>query len=414
MHDYFRLLQRYGLLLLLTTLAGVGITAWLVWGVITPIYQASTSLLILEPRSNGLSSLVSRLESQLEMAGPLGSLNLPGMTSSSEEDLISILRSRSLAEKVAAQVPLKQLKNVQKALAEAEPGQEQRLLVEYLQKQLKILPPDGQDGTLRVRVRLPEADLAARTANVYVAELQRFVGSLINREQDRQVAYLDRQTDQMAAQLKLGEEALLRFQQRNRTVALDAETKALIENLADLEADELGAQAALADAQARFRSLDDRAQELAPESTGIRNELERNVAGLSERQASLKRAQARYQQQLASLPRQGLELARLERQVTLSNRLYLLLNQQAQAARLDAAQSLELFRVLDPALPPLRPVRPAKGLWLAISAIISLGLGIAMAALHDALTRRPKETSTDVFSHPSQPDSDHPAAADGL
>lgn len=397
------MLQRYALLILLTGLLGVAIAAWMLLNVIQPVYQSSTSMLVLEGSGSNLRGLVSQLENELESLGPLRALAMQGAgTRSSTQDLISILRSHSLAEKVVAQLPLKVLKEVQQMLAEAPAGTEQRLLVDYLKKQTRILPPDSQDGTLRVRVRMPQADLSARAANLYVHELQLYVGTLINREQGKQLAYLDTQLSKLEAELNGAEQALLAFQQRHRTVALDEEIKQLIVQLAELEAEELTANAALQDARARAGRLNDSASELSPDSPPRRNELELEVAGLQQRQQTLSKARQRYRQLLLGLPAQALELARIERQVNLKNRLYLLLQQQAQAARLDAARAVELFRVLDPALAPLKPVQPVKGLWLAISGIISLGLGIVMASVFDyvsgtreAKTHAPSDTDDD-------------------
>lgn len=379
---YLRLLQRYGLLILLTGLLGVGLTAWALLNVIRPVYQSSTSLLVLE-QHGGLNGLVNQLESELESLGPLRQLALQGGGQSPSEELISVLRSRTLAEKVARQLPLKVLPEVQRLLAKAPAGRESRLLVEYLQTHTKILPPDSQDGTLRVRVRFSQADLTAQAANTYVRELQTYIGGLVNREQSKQLNYLEGQLQKLERELAAAETGLLRFQQRHRSVQLDEEIRQLIRQISDLEAQELTAKASLQEAQARSQKLDQSASELSPDNPQTRSRLEMDVAGLKQRQETLTRAREKYQSMLTGLPLQALELARLERELNLKSKLYLLLQQQVQAGRLEAARSVELFRVLDPALPPLEPVQPVKGLWLAIAAVLSVGLGIVMACIID-------------------------------
>ncbi len=409
--SYLRMLQRYALLILLTTVMGVGLALWLLLNVVKPVYQSATSLIVVEQRSSGLSGMLTQIEDELESLGPLKNLALQGNSRSSTSDLISILRSRSLTEKVAASLPLRMLPEVQLMLDKAKAGTEDRLLVEYLQKQTRILPPDSQDGTLRIRVRLSDPDLAARAANHYVNELKTYVGLLINKEQGKQLNYLDTQLHKLERELADSESSLLRFQQRNRTIALDEEVKQLITQIAELEADELSAQAALQDAQARERQLDQSALELSPEAPATRREIELNVAGLQERKQTLTRARQRYQRLLTGLPAQALELARLERQLNLKNRLYLLLQQQAQASRLEAARSVELFRVLDPAQAPLAPVYPVKGLWLAVSAVLSLALGILMASILDFLRslRRPEQAQAlDNTEHVPAPSPERP------
>lgn len=401
MSHYFQLLQRYALLLFITVVLGMGLSAWLVFDVITPEYRASTSLLVIHQQSSGLNSLVSRLESQLELVGPLKALGISGNYQSSLEDLIAILRSRSLSETVSKKVNLRQLPEVQKMLDEAPADHAQYLQVKFLQDATEILSPDARHPTLRIEVELSEPDLAARIANAYVQSLDDYLMNLINREQKQRLNYLQTQLKDMESQLHQSEQNLLVFQKSHETVSLDDEIRQLIKNLAELEADEISAQASLQATQAQRSALNQHAQELAPDSPQIRNELELKETEFRQRRQALATARAHYQQILKGLPDQALALARLERQVSLKNELYLLLQQQTQAARLEAARQVEIFRVLDPAITPLKPIKPLKGLWLAISGIISIALGILMASVHDYLSRINKESLNNASNPPS-------------
>jgi uncharacterized protein involved in exopolysaccharide biosynthesis len=386
--DYLRILKRHVFSLALICLLGVGSSAYVLFNLIDPVYQASSSLLILEQRGNGISGLVSQLETELESMGPLRGLALQGINNKSiSQDLISILKSRSLAETVNRQINLKSLKELQISLKEAPPGQEQRIAVEYLQKHTKILPPDSQDGTLRIRIRLADPELSAQIANLYVKELSLYVGSLLNRDQNKQLIYLESQLAKLKKELENAESALLGFQQAHQTLALDEEVKQLIVQIAELEAQEVTALAALQDARARQQQLDKSANELDPNSSQARTQIDLDVVGLQERQQTLKAARQRYQQMILRLPSAALSLARLERQVKFKTQLYLLLQQQTQASQLDAARKIELFRILDPAIKPLKPIYPVKSIWLGISALLSLFLGILLILVYDFMHR---------------------------
>lgn len=398
---YLRLLQRYALLLLLTFVMGIAGSAYLVFQVLEPVYRTEASALVLQPRSSQLGGLVSRLESQLELAGPLKALSGMGSKGSSLEDLVAILRSRSLSEKVLEQLNLRVLSDVQMILSEAPAGHENELLVEYLQEQVNILPPDARNSTLRVKVELSDPVLAAQIANAYLQALKVYLVDLVNQEQKQQLTYLQTQLTQMENQLKESEQNLLNFQKIHKTVSLDDEVSQMIKNLADLEARELTAKASFQATQAQLSSLEKRSLELVPEHLKIRNELELKEAEFRTLQHSLALARANYQQSLQRLPDQALALARLERQVRLKNQLYLLLQQQTQAAHLEAARTVDVFRILDPAIPPLEPVKPLKGLWLVISGIISIALGVVMASVHDYLSRINKESLNDASNQVS-------------
>jgi uncharacterized protein involved in exopolysaccharide biosynthesis len=380
---YLPLLRRYVPLVVVMGALGAGFSGFLVFKVIPPTYQAMATLLVLPPSSGGaLGGALSQLETQLDAVGPLRSLvNLP--RSSSVNDLVSILRSRSLAEKVAAQVKLETLKPIQELQRlPLKPDELARRRVAFLQQQVAVYAPDSRDSTLRVVVRLQDRKLPAEVANQYVQALETYLRGLIQGDTRDQQQFIDQQLKEMDTQLQQAEEALLAFQKRYRTVSLSDEIKQYITYLAELEADELAARTALKENQARQQTLEGEVSELTPTFGDQLTQLEANRQALLKRQGELKTARLRYEKILATLPAQALELARLERRVTMRSRLYLVLSQQAQALRLEASRSAPLFKVLDRAIEADRPVAPVKRVVIGVSGMISMCIGIFLALLH--------------------------------
>lgn len=379
-------LRRYSLFVVFTALLGTALSWASVKYLVTPIYASQTSLLILPSQSKGqLGPMLNQLESQLEMLGPLRSVIGGQHFSSSLKDLVSILNSRSLAEEVFARYPrLQVLPEAQKELQKHKKGQPKQVLLAWLLKQVEVLAPDGKDGTLRIQVKLSDPDLAAEVANTYVDKLEIFVRKLITQDSDEHQHYLEKQLKTMGTTLQMAEEELLAYQRKHHLISLDDEVKQMISQLAELEAEEVSARAALKETQAKLTRLENQSTELNPNWAEMANQLELSSAGLSERQNEIKRARGKYERMLAALPNQALGLARLERKITLQNQLYVLLSQQTQAAQLEAARKPPLFKVLDSAIPPDEPVFPVMPVVLVISGIISIGLGGALSLLHFA------------------------------
>lgn len=393
---YIPLLRRYVPLVVVMGALGAGFSGFLVFKVIPPTYQAMATLLVLPTSSGGaLGGALSQLETQLDAVGPLRSLvNLP--RSSSVNDLVSILRSRSLAEKVEAQVKLVALKPIQELQRlPLKPDELTRRRVAFLQQQVAIYAPDSRDSTLRVVVRLQDRQLPAEVANQYVRALEAYLRSLIQGDTRDQQQFIDQQLKEMDTQLQQAEEALLAFQKRYRTVSLSDEIKQYITYLAELEADELAARTALKENQARQQTLEGEVSELTPTFGDQLTQLEANRQALLKRQGELKTARLRYEKILATLPAQALELARLERRVTMRSRLYLVLSQQAQALRLEASRSAPLFKVLDRAIESDRPVAPVKRVVIGVSGMISMCIGIFLALLHVWWVKTRKELNND-------------------
>ena len=398
LRDYLQFLKKYSFFIGGTTILGVLSTALLLWFVIVPLYQAQTSLLLMKSRPGGVSALLQQLEGNLDMLGSLQNLGIQA-SQSAQQDLISVLKSRHLTERVQADLPaLRALPEFQKKMkltasqeALFTPQERERYfqyqITELLQEQVLILPPDARHNTLRIRAELSDPRLTAQLVENYVKHLQLFMETLLNEEDNEQLRYLRSQTDTLQKELTAAEEALLAFQQKNKTVVLEEEMKQQIKALAEIEAQSLAAEAAYKDAQARQQALSRSVAELAPESTLTRNELDLNLAGLQQRRVSLKQAEQSYARQLKTLPLQALQLARLQRQVGMKNQLFLLLKQQTEAMALDQVRQFKAFRVLDRAEVPFEPSRPLKPLWLALSSVLSFAFALLLSLFHDNLTR---------------------------
>lgn len=195
LREYLQFLQRYSFFLFLFTLLGVLLTAALLWFVISPMYQAETSLLLMKNRPGGVSALLQKLEGNLDMLGSLQNLGIQA-NRSVEQDLISVLKSRHLTDLVQADLPalrtLPEFQSEMKLSADQasrySPAEIERYFQhqtsEVLQEQVLILPPDTRHTTLRIRAELSDPVLTAALVGTYVKHLQAFMESLLNEEEN--------------------------------------------------------------------------------------------------------------------------------------------------------------------------------------------------------------------------------------
>lgn len=87
--------------------------------------------------------------------------------------------------------------------------------------------------------------------------------------------------------------------------------------------------------------------------------------------------------ELNSLPDDELQLARLERDVMTSERLFASLTQKYEEFRLAEAMRLASARLVEPAVAPMQPVKPRKMLTLSFALMMGVILGLALASLKD-------------------------------
>ena len=110
-------------------------------------------------------------------------------------------------------------------------------------------------------------------------------------------------------------------------------------------------------------------------------ELETDYKALKAKAAAEKTIVDEYGSQLEALPGKKLELAKLERNVQVNNKIYVMLRERAEEARIKQAGKISIARVVDLANPPKDPISPRPLVNFVISVFFSclLGVGIAYA-----------------------------------
>lgn len=109
------------------------------------------------------------------------------------------------------------------------------------------------------------------------------------------------------------------------------------------------------------------------------------VMSLEAKSKEYKQLVDQYSNELNRLPKRSLEYARLDREKQVNEKYYMLLNSKYQESRIAEASKISNVRIVDPALPPQKPVKPKKKMNLLLGAFLGLGLGIGIAFLREYL-----------------------------
>lgn len=112
-------------------------------------------------------------------------------------------------------------------------------------------------------------------------------------------------------------------------------------------------------------------------------EIEANLQALQPKVEALKRIVHDYDKQLETLPEKSLKLARLQREAQADEKIYLMMQEKFQESRITEVGQLGQVRIIDPARPPIEPVRPRKKLNLMLGFIIGIGLGVGLTFLFE-------------------------------
>jgi uncharacterized protein involved in exopolysaccharide biosynthesis len=238
---------------------------------------------------------------------------------------------------------------------------------------------------ISITVEDKDPKLAADLANAYIANLDRMFVRMGTSEGSRQRAFIAQQLDKTAKDLRTAEEALQRFQEKNKTIAIAVgeQARAGIEASARLKGEIQAAEVALnvmrlfatennPEVQKQRRTIEELKRQLAQLQYGRGLDLPQvhSDIGTGKRDFSVP---------IASVPVIATDMLRLMREVKVQETVYTLLTQQYEQARIAEARDTPTVQILDSAVPGERNSKPKTVMNMAITGISSLFVSIMLA-----------------------------------
>jgi tyrosine-protein kinase Etk/Wzc len=107
--------------------------------------------------------------------------------------------------------------------------------------------------------------------------------------------------------------------------------------------------------------------------------LQIELEALQAREEALESIMRNYNQSLGTLPDKEFELAKLTRERDVSQKIYTMLLEKLEEARIAESEQINPIRVIDKAQLPVDPISPRKKLNLAIGFLLGLIMGVAIA-----------------------------------
>ena len=320
------------------------------------IYESTAT--VLAPKEVGAGSLFGGLAgSALLQQVPL--LSVPSLTPN-RDMLVSILRSRTLAQAVVERFGLRERYRV-RFLEDA---------IGRLQQTTSVAV--SREGVVSIRVEDPDPRVAAEMANFYVEQLDRLVARYGTGEAGRQRGFLTEQVARAKADLEMAEAALRHFQESNRAISLQDQTRGAIEAAARLKGEVMAAEVQL-------EVIRNFATDGNPEVVALRrriDEMKRHLDQLQYGSAVSKGSRRDFAVPFPKVPEVGIELVRLTRDVKVGETVVTLLTQQLEQARIAEAKDLPVVQVLDRAVPAERHSRPRLLLNAVVAGVTSLFGGV--------------------------------------
>ena len=336
------------------------------------IYESTSSVLPqLESKEGGALAALLTAPGAAGMAQNLG-IGLPGLPTTPTDVFVSILKSRLMADEVIKKFDLMNRYH-ESTMVDTRKELEDHLRITVTKEKV-----------IKVSVEDEDPQVAADMANFYVANLDRLNRTVTVSKAGQNRAFLERRLSETMESMAKAEEALRDFQAKNKTVAVEAQAKVMIEAAAMIQG-QITAQEVQLQVMGGYLSPDN------PDLARIRSnveELKKQLAIMgSGKDARGLLSSDRLHPAMVAVPDLALQFGRLFRQVKVQETLFTLLTSQHEQAKIAEARDTPTVQVLDPAVPADKRSRPRVLLNIAVAGVLALIMGTFTAYFLDYRAR---------------------------
>ncbi|NLI74806.1 MAG: hypothetical protein GX442_00025 [Candidatus Riflebacteria bacterium] len=361
------LLRRWRLVIVMPVV--VAVLAAVISLLMPNYYKAQSTIFVHSKGGGGMSSLLS----SLPLGGMLGGL---GMGGGSAEYLMAHLKSRTITTQIINRFGL-----ATSTLVLGDPLPDDLKFDDVLKAvENMVTVSKDKDGLITVAVETKSASFSAEVAETYLAFLETFAKGPAREKR----VFVENQLAKVKGELELAELAFKAFQDKNKLVALDEQAKALIENLVKLESAKVESSIALKMQESLLKSSGN-----VPELV----KLEAQKVSEEARLAGLEKAIASVTARLDGVPQLTLEYTHLMRDLKVKEKVFGVLTEQHELAKISEAEEGSQFEIIDHARPPERKSKPKRSLIVILSGITAGMLGVFLAFFLEFLDKRKREES---------------------
>lgn len=352
----YRLLWDHRKTILLATFRGL--LAGLLIAFLIPVrYEGTAQLMPPDNQSGQGLAMLSAISGQGGGVGGVAS-GLLGIKNSGAL-FVGVFQSRTVADRLITQFDLRRVYHAS--------------LIEDARKSLAShtqISEDRKSGILAITVTDHDPKRAAAMAQAYVTELDRLVAEVSTSAARRERIFLEERLVTVKTELDASAQRFSQFASKNTAIDIPAQSKAIVEAASALQGQLIATESELRGLEAIYTSQNVRVRALRARVGELQAQLQK--LGGDGPATSGAELSGSFYPSIRKLPLLGVTYADLYRQTKIQEKVYELLTQQYELAKVQEAKEIPSVKVLDAAVVPTKKSFPPRLLLTAIAGLLSL------------------------------------------
>lgn len=266
----------------------------------------------------------------------------------------------------------------------------------HLAKQTR-LSEDRKSGVITIVVTDHDPQRAAGMAQAYVEELDRVVAQVSTSSARRERIFIEQRLQSVKHDLDTASQQFSEYASKNTAIDIAEQGKAMVEAAAKLEGELIAAQSELEGLEQIYTPDNVRVRSVRARVDELKQQLNKFSGLDSDPEAT---APANSQAQfptIRQLPLLGVRWADLYRQTKIQEKVYELLTQQYELAKIEEAKEIPVVKILDPPLVPEKKSFPPRLLIAILGTFSFLALAGTWIVANDVWEKTESEDPRKVL-----------------
>ena len=391
--ELFRVLLRHWKLVLVFPVIVAIITT--LYSMTLPDQFKSTGTIFVHGKSAGLSSALANFSGMINV----GSLMSSG--GSSAEYLPTLMKSRTMKNHIISQFGLATSPIIFGNTLPADLNPDK-----VMKRVDEITSVDrNKDGLISISAETVSASLSASIVKGFIDQLALMTkGPALEKR-----VFIEAQLKKVSAELEKAETDLKAFQDTNQLVSFNEQALAIVERLASLETKQIESDIALKMTQRLLKEIESNPGLVtsSEDESGKKNEnnqgslhLEGKKIAEQAKQEAISQAIAEAEGNLARLPELSLRYARLKRDLLVKEKVFSILTEQFEMAKITEAEEGSAFEIVDLPTPAFIKSKPRRSIMVILASLSAGVLAVFLAFLIEFVNKRQKAEAAQITQQP--------------